>query len=179
MNITTRNRIFTENEGMILRTLKRNRLLLRALNLELDDIYQELAIAALDAIDSFDPQRSEDIQAHIWMKLQYAILDIKRRHKPHGITGMSEPEPRFYSVELWEELGCPLAAPVREQDDGRREQRLHQAMARLEPQERAVVILYLDGVKPRRWTQISEFESALGKLRDFYMAAWSMMEGAV
>ncbi len=176
MDIKTRNRIFTENEGMILRTIKRNRLLLRALNLDLDDVYQDLAIAALAAIDSFNPQRSEDIQAHIWMKLQYAILDIKRRHNPHGITGMGVPTPQFYSVELSEELGHPLSAPAQEVDDS---YRLRQAMSRLEPQERAVVILFLDGVKLRRRAQISEFESALNKLRNFYMAACSMMEGVV
>lgn len=177
MDINTRNRIFTENEGMILRTIKRNRLLLRALNLDLDDVYQDLAIAALAAIDSFNPQRSEDIQAHIWMKLQYAILDIKRRHNPHGITGMGVPAPQFYSVELSEELGHPLSAPAQEMDDG--SYRLRHAMSRLEPQERAVVILYLDGIKPRRRAQISEFESALDKLRDFYLTAWAAREYAL
>ena len=33
-----------------------------------DDVYQELAMAALNAIETFDPMRSECIQAHIWMR---------------------------------------------------------------------------------------------------------------
>lgn len=177
MDINTRNRIFMENRDMILRVMKRNRLLLRALNLERSDVYQDLAIAALDAIDSFDPTRSEDVRAHIWVKLQYAILDIKRRNKPHGVTGMDVPMPQFCSVELSEELGCPISAPTQEMDDS--SCRLRQAMSRLEPQERAVVILYLDGIKLRRKAQITEFESALDKLRNFYMTAFSMMEGVV
>lgn len=177
MDINTRNRIFMENRDMILRVMKRNRLLLRALNLERSDVYQDLAIAALDAIDSFDSTRSEDIRVHIWVKLQYAILDIKRRNKPHGVTGMDVSMPQFCSVELSEELGHPISAPTQEMDDS--SCRLRQAMSRLDPQERAVVILYLDGIKPRRKAQITEFESALDKLRNFYMTAFSMMEGVV
>lgn len=179
MDINTRNRIFAENEDMILRVMKRNRLLLRAMGLEWDDVYQELAIAALNAIDSFDPRRSEEIRAHIWMKLQYAILDLKRGNRPCGMTGMGTAAPQFYSVELGEELGHPLPAPSREESDSVRDHRLRQAMSRLEPRERAVVILYLDGVKPQRRAQKSEFESALEKLRDFYLAAQTVSGYAI
>ena len=38
--------------NLINRTMHRNRLLLYALHLDPDDVYQELAIAALQAIDS-------------------------------------------------------------------------------------------------------------------------------
>ena len=50
MDTMTRNHIFMENIDLINRTLRRHRLLLYALHLELDDVYQELAIAALQAI---------------------------------------------------------------------------------------------------------------------------------
>lgn len=179
MDIMTRNRIFVENKDVILRVMKRNRLLLRALNLDQDDVYQDLAIAALDAIDSFDPQRSESIRGHIWMKLQYAILDMKRRNKPCGMTGKSEPAPQFCSVELREELGYPIPAPSQEEADSLNNLRLRQAMSRLEPRERAVVVLYLEGTRPRRRAQIADFESALEKLRDFYLATQLLVGGAV
>ena len=52
MDTMTRNHIFMENIDLINRTLRRHRLLLYALHLELDDVYQELAIAALQAIDT-------------------------------------------------------------------------------------------------------------------------------
>lgn len=81
----TRNELFVQHEDLIPRTMARNRLLLRALGLERDDVYQELAIAALKAIDTFDSRRSEDIRGHIWMKLQYAILDLKRNFR-HNTT---------------------------------------------------------------------------------------------
>ena len=85
MDTMTRNHIFMENIDLINRTLRRHRLLLYALHLELDDVYQELAIAALQAIDTYDDRRCDSITVHIWAKLQYAVLTIKRRNKPHGI----------------------------------------------------------------------------------------------
>lgn len=168
-----------ENEDLILRVIKHNRRLLRALGLDQNDVYQDLAIAALDAIDSFDYRRSESIRAHIWMKLQYAILDMKRRNKPYGMTGVGKPAPQFCSVELREDLGYPIPAPVHEETDSLYNSRLRQAMSRLKPQERAVVILYLDGTKPRRKAQIADFESALEKLREFYLSAQLLAGGVV
>lgn len=104
MDNITRNNIFMENLDLINRTLRRHRLLLRALQLEQEDVYQELAVAALQAIDSFDARRSESITIHIWAKLQYAILTIKRRHKPCGMTSFDRPGPSIWSLELSEEF---------------------------------------------------------------------------
>ena len=59
MDTMTRNHIFMENIDLINRTLHRHRLLLYALHLELDDVYQELAIAALQAIDVLSAQGYE------------------------------------------------------------------------------------------------------------------------
>lgn len=56
MDAITRNNIFIENMELINRTMHRHRLLLFALHLDRDDVYQELAIAALRAIESFRPQ---------------------------------------------------------------------------------------------------------------------------
>lgn len=79
MDAITRNNIFIENMELINRTMHRHRLLLFALHLDRDDVYQELAIAALRAIESFDPSRSNSIKVHIWAKLQYA-----RENSAHG-----------------------------------------------------------------------------------------------
>ena len=73
MDTITRNHIFMEHIDLINRTLRRHRLLLYALHLELDDVYQELAIAALQAIETFDDRRCDSVSVHIWSKLQYAI----------------------------------------------------------------------------------------------------------
>ena len=100
MDTMTRNHIFMENIDLINRTLRRHRLLLYALHLELDDVYQELAIAALQAIDTYDDRRCDSITVHIWAKLQYAVLTIKRRNKPHGIMACEGFAPGVLSLEL-------------------------------------------------------------------------------
>lgn len=98
--------------------MHRHRLLLFALHLDRDDVYQELAIAALRAIESFDPSRSNSIKVHIWAKLQYAILDIKERHKPHGLAAFDRFGTSVWSLELAEEYGFSLVeASFEEQQD--------------------------------------------------------------
>lgn len=118
MDAITRNNIFIENMELINRTMHRHRLLLFALHLDRDDVYQELAIAALRAIESFDPSRSNSIKVHIWAKLQYAILDIKERHKPHGLAAFDRFGTSVWSLELAEEYGFSLVeASFEEQQD--------------------------------------------------------------
>lgn len=179
MDTITRNQIFMENEDIIVRIMRRNYTLLRAMRLEWDDVYQELAVVALNAINTFDPLRSQDIRAHIWVKLQYAILDIRRRYKPYGLTAAGRPWPQVYSVELSEEMGYPLPNPTYGPEETARSRRLRRALDQLEPQEREVVILYLDGTNSLRKTQQRMFNSALEKLREYYLTAQFMMGGTV
>lgn len=117
MDTTTRNRVFMENEDLIKGIMRYNYPLIQAVRLEWDDVYQELAVAALNAINTFDPLRSSEIRAHIWMKLQYAILDIRRRHRPYGMTGAAEPRPQVCSMERLDEMGYPLPSPTRDTED--------------------------------------------------------------
>ena len=169
MDIITRNMIFMDHLDLIQRTLNRNRLLLYALHLEQDDVYQELAMAALQAIESFDASRSASISTHIWMQLQYAILDLKRRRKSHGLTGASAFAPAVWSLELSEEYGHPIAVDPYEEEP-LCEKRLRQALSKLAPSERQAVILYLEGTKPRRRAEREMLNIAMEKLREFYLA---------
>ncbi len=162
-----RNEIFMENEDMIRRTIRRNWSLLCALRLDMDDVYQELAIAALNAIDGFDPRRSDSVRVHIWAKLQYAVLDIKRQFCPCGITGLGGARPIVLSVELAEEHGCPPVAEER-RENPRLSPQLRAALSQLDESERQAVRRYLDGQEPEKK---SAFNSALDKIRCFYLAA--------
>lgn len=170
MDTITRNNIFMENVGLINRTMRRHRLLLYALHLDRDDVYQELAIAALQAIESFDPSRSASVEVHIWAKLQYAVLNIKEKHKMYGLTAFDRFGTSVWSLELAEERGFPMAEDPFE-DLQENEMHLRQALSRLDPQERQAVLLYLDGVKPARKAEKCSFHAALDKLREFYLAA--------
>lgn len=169
MDIITRNMIFMDHLDLIQRTLNRNRPLLYALHLEQDDVYQELAMAALQAIESFDASRSASISTHIWMQLQYAILDLKRRRKSHGLTGASDFAPTVWSLELSEEYGHPIAVDPYEEEP-LCENRLRQALSKLAPSERQAVLLYLEGTKPRRRAEREMLNIAMEKLREFYLA---------
>lgn len=80
--------LFEEHKNLIQKTMWRNHLLLSALHLEDEDVAQQLAITLLLAIRRFDPDRSESLTAYLRYSLQYEILNIKRRFKPHGITGV-------------------------------------------------------------------------------------------
>lgn len=152
---------------LIFRAINRNRLLLLALGLEWDDVYQELAIAAMKAIENFDPSRSGDIRVHIWMKLQYAVLDLKRDHCPYGIIGLDRSAVRVYSVELLEEQGILLPAPEPEETE-ELSPAMRKALSRLNAEERGAVIRYLNGQRPK---QEHTVKAALDKIRVYYLAA--------
>lgn len=166
MDTITRNDLFFDYNDMIRRIMRRNRLLLYALRLEQEDVYQELAMAALMAIDAFDPSRSSSMEVHVWMKLQYAMLTMKQQHKPGGLTGLRGLRPCLCSVEFEEELGHPLAAPT--VSDAQEADQLQQALTRLAPEEREVVIRYLEGVRPRWTKEKLYFAAALDKLKVYY-----------
>lgn len=170
MDPITRNNIFMEHMNLINRTMHRNRLLLYALHLDPDDVYQELAIAALQAIDSFDARRCDSVKVHIWAKLQYTILDIKRQYRPHGLTPQGgNSRPSAWPLDLLGEDRVPPA--MDDQEEQMQENRLRQALSHLEPQEQHAVILYLKGARLVHKAEKHSFDSALDKLREFYLAA--------
>ena len=73
-------------EDMICRMIRCNDPLLRVLHLEVEDVYQELAIAAMQASYGFDPVRSDSLEDYMWTKLQGALLDMKRDYHPAGLS---------------------------------------------------------------------------------------------
>lgn len=152
-------------EDMIRRIIRRNYPLLHALRLEMEDVYQDLAITAIQASRAFDPARSASLEAHVWMQLQYAVLDMKRKYRPGGLTCLGDFRPRVNFVEYDDERDFSLMAPECEPVS---DLRLRQALSRLEPQERQMVILYLEGERPCR-KQCGSFQSAMEKLREFYL----------
>ena len=170
MDFTERNEIFMNNEGMIRRVMRRNWALICAMRLDWDDVYQELAMAALNAIETFDPMRSECIQAHIWMKLQYAVLTIKRQYRPCGLTGFGkQPRPVVVSLDQSEGVDRFLATePVKEASE--LSPAMRQALSRLDEEERRAVIRYLNDQEPKRERTVS---AALNKIRVYYLAAVS------
>lgn len=169
MDVNVRNKLYFDYTDTIRRVMWFNRILLYALRLEKEDVFQELSIVALMAIESFDPSLSDSMEEHVRAKLQYAVLDMKRYQSPCGLTRLDGARPALYSTEYSEELGHPLSSPFKDELDAN--DRLHKALTRLEPKERESVLLYLKGYTLRKKEDKSAFASAMDKLKTFYTAA--------
>ena len=165
--------LFEKHRGLITSVIRKNRPLLFALRLEDEDVSQQLSITMLSAIRRFDPGRSASLAAHIRCSLQYEILNIKRRHKPHGVTGIPKgnrlnflyldgilPDGDVY------ELPCEDDATAIE---------LTELFDSLSEHEAQAVDLEIQGYRPRRKTHTA----ALDKVRQRYTDMFStlIMEG--
>ena len=161
MDIITRNEIMINHEYMINAVIRRNRTLLKALRIEDDDAYQELYIAMLKALEVYNPMRSESLAAYIWVKLQFAILDMKKRNKPCGITGIGKNRLTFVSVNYIYENGYTSDIPY---EDDQSEIDLSDIFAMLDPSEREAVDMRMDGQYLKKKNQRESFSTACEKL---------------
>ena len=85
-SIAERNRIVEENLHRIDKTIRRNRTLIKAAHLDRDDVYQQLAIRLIRAVDTFDPDKGELAQ-YLNAQLQYEMLNCKDSCQRYGFTG--------------------------------------------------------------------------------------------
>lgn len=78
--VEQRNEIFMELERPIWCVINQNRLILAALHADVDDVYQDLALCAIRAIDRYDPSKStasvktfamKNVEAHIKKSFAY------------------------------------------------------------------------------------------------------------
>ena len=98
-SIAERNRIVEENLHRIDRTIRRNRALMKAAHLDRDDVYQQLAIRLIRAVDTFDPDKGELAQ-HLNAQLQYEMLSCKDSRQPYGFTGVPYDPDKSELVQL-------------------------------------------------------------------------------
>ncbi len=85
-SIAERNRIVEEHLPCIDRTIRRNRVLMKAAHLDYDDVYQQLAVRLIRAVSGFDPEKG-DLEQHICAQLQYEMLNCKDSCRRYGFTG--------------------------------------------------------------------------------------------
>lgn len=80
ITVQQRNEIFMELERPIWCVINQNRRVLTALHADLDDVYQDLALCAIRAIDRYDPSKStasvktfamKNVEAHIKKSFAY------------------------------------------------------------------------------------------------------------
>jgi DNA-directed RNA polymerase specialized sigma24 family protein len=161
MDNIPRNRIMAEHEYLIKSAIRRNIALIKALRLETDDVYQDLMISMLKAIEAYDSTRSDFISAHIFAKLQYAILDMKRRHKPGCITGTGNTRISLVSVECFYDDGSSLDIPV---EDDISPVEWSDILSILQPFERETLEMKINGQPLIKKHQRNDFSIACEKL---------------
>lgn len=88
-SITTqeRNALVETHLGCIWWTINKNRRLIVAAGLDDEDVFQQLAIRMIRAVENFDPDKGKDLEQHIFAQLQYEILNYKDAAKVYGIKG--------------------------------------------------------------------------------------------
>ena len=84
LTITERNRIVEEHLHYIDRVIRKNHHLMKAARLDYDDVYQQLALRLIRAVEGYDPDKSE-LGAHIWAQLQFEMLNCKDAARRYGI----------------------------------------------------------------------------------------------
>ena len=84
--LSERNRIVEEHLHCINTVIWQNWSLIQAARLERDDVYQQLALRLIRAVDTFDPEKGE-LGKHLHAQLQYEMLNCKDSRRRYGFTG--------------------------------------------------------------------------------------------
>lgn len=156
MDVIIRNDLFTSYTGLIERVMRTNHRMLCTLSMEMEDIYQEISLAVLRALDSYEEQRATTMDAHVWMTLQCALADLKSDNARNSAHSNMVRQPRTNNSNLMEVLS---------------NDRLWQALSRLDPRERESVLEYLEGQPIGAHAESRRcLATAKEKLRDFYLS---------
>lgn len=165
MDVITRNELLIQYEPVVKWTIKHNRSLIQALRLDADDVYQDLCIAAMKAIDCFDPRKSDSLKTHLVSRLQYEVKNLKKRCNPHGLTGARGVDVIFISLDYQpkecRQMEIPVEAPYSLAE-------FKEALTLLSPAEKEVVVEKVQGVYHRKKEQRALLAAAQQKITDYY-----------
>lgn len=81
-----RNRIVEEHLWCINTVMRRNAALIKAAHLDRDDVYQQLSLRLIRAVEGFDPQKGK-LHQHIFAQLKFELLNCKNAYHTTGLTG--------------------------------------------------------------------------------------------
>ena len=83
-SILERNRIVEEHLWCINSVMRKNHALIRAARLDYEEVYQQLALRLIRAVETFDPDKGV-LRIHILAQLKYELLSCKT---PAGCTAL-------------------------------------------------------------------------------------------
>ena len=86
MDTDYRNKVVEQNLPLIDNVMRRNVVLIRSAHLDWDDVYQQLALRLIRAVETFNPEKGE-LKDHLFSQLHYELLNCKNSYRRYGITG--------------------------------------------------------------------------------------------
>lgn len=85
-SLAQRNKIVEDHLWCIDAVMRKNAPLIRAARLDRDDVYQQLTIRLIRAVEGFDPEKG-GLRQHIFAQLKFELLNCKNPYRTTGITG--------------------------------------------------------------------------------------------
>ena len=85
MTHSERNRLFEEKEHLICMTMNKHSLLIYICHMDKNDVYQELAVRMLEALEKYDPAKCKSLEAYLMQRLKYRILQMKDGSKLYNM----------------------------------------------------------------------------------------------
>lgn len=165
MDICTRDSVFEEYQNILSGCVRRNLNLILDLQLEIDDVVQDLSIRLYRAIERFNDNRCPSLPAFLYRELQYEILDMRRRNKPHGIVGVpKDARPSFVYLDQPREDGLFFELPT--EDD--LEIYVKSIVEMLPAEEYAVVMRKMHGEPVRKKVERQSLARAREMLADYF-----------
>lgn len=139
--------------------------LIQAMRLDVDDVYQDFCVAAMNAIDTFDEKRSDSLKTHVATKLMYEAKNLKRKYRPYGFTGTIDGSAIYCSLDNardgYGQLEVPVEAPYVNVE-------MRELLAMLSLDELRVLQEALDGVYHRKKEQ-KELITGIKEKAKWYM----------
>jgi len=111
MTMEDRNYLFEEKAYLVNVTMNKHRALIRACRMEDDDVYQQLSIRLLNAIDKYDPAKCPNMDAYLMLQLRYEIWNMKACSKLTGVSGAPKKGFSTISLDAREAAGYPAQDP--------------------------------------------------------------------
>lgn len=112
MTMEDRNYLFEEKEYLINVTMNKHRRLIRACRMEDDDVYQELSIRLLEALDEYDPAKCPNMDAYLMLRLRYRLWNMKACSKLTGIPEAPKKGFSLLSLDARNSAGFTIQVPV-------------------------------------------------------------------
>ncbi len=112
MTVEDRNYLFEEKAYLINVTMNKHYRLIRACRMEDDDVYQQLSLRLVKALDKYEYAKCPNIDAYLMLQLRYELLGRKACSKLTGVTGAPKKGFSLISLDARDAAGRPVTAPV-------------------------------------------------------------------